>query len=77
MNRVPGLGDPYKKIFDTKTVKTISGRIIRIDQVPEYGFGLQMRLTLYVDKKEIVPIYLGPVFYLLEPSASKTFQIGR
>jgi len=76
INRAPGLGDPYKKIFDSKTIKTISGQVIKIDQVPEFGFGLQMRLTVFVDKKDIVPVYLGPAFYLVGPWQAKHFKLG-
>jgi sporulation protein YlmC with PRC-barrel domain len=68
--------DPYKKIFDSKTIKTISGQVIRIDQVPEFGFGLQMRLTVFIDKKEILAVYLGPAFYLLGPWQAKHFKLG-
>ena len=68
--------DPYKKIFDSKTIKTISGQVIKIDQVPEYGFGLQMRLTVFIGKKEILPVYLGPAFYLVGPWQAKQFRLG-
>jgi sporulation protein YlmC with PRC-barrel domain len=76
INRVPGIGDPYKKIFDPKTVKTISGQVIKIDQVPEFRFGLQMRLTVFIDKKDIVPVYLGPAYYLVDPQQAKHFKLG-
>jgi sporulation protein YlmC with PRC-barrel domain len=68
--------DPYKKIFDSKTIKTISGQVIKIDQVPEYGFGLQMRLTVFIDKSEILPVYLGPAFYLVGPWQATQFKLG-
>jgi sporulation protein YlmC with PRC-barrel domain len=80
----PGLGirptkgteDPYKEIFDPKTIRTISGQVIKIDQVPEFGFGLQMRLTVFVDKKEILPVLLGPAFYIVSPRQTKHFKLG-
>jgi len=68
--------DPYKKIFDSKTIKTISGHVIKIDQVPEFGFGLQMRLTVLIDKKEILLVYLGPAFYLVGNWQAKHFKLG-
>jgi sporulation protein YlmC with PRC-barrel domain len=68
--------DPYKKLFDSKTIKTISGQVIKIDQVPEFGFGLQMRLTVFIDKKEILPVYLGPAFYIVGPWQAKHFKLG-
>ncbi len=76
IDRVPGIGDPYKKIFDPKTVKTISGQVIKIDQVLEFRFGLQMRLTVYVDEKDIVPVYLGPAYYLVGPQQVRQFKLG-
>lgn len=72
----PGTEDPYKEIFDPKTIKTISGQVIKIDQVPEFGFGLQMRLTVFVDKKEILPVLLGPAFYIVSPRQTKHFKLG-
>ncbi len=72
----PGTGDPYKKLFDPKTIKTISGEVIKIDQVPEFGFGLQMRLTVFIDKKEILPVYLGPAYYIVGPWQAKQFKSG-
>ena len=72
----PGAEDPYKKIFDPKTMKTISGQVIRIDQVREFGFGLQMRLTVFIDTKEILPVFLGPAFYIVGPEQAKHFKLG-
>jgi hypothetical protein len=68
--------DYYKKIFDFKTIKTISGQVIKVDQVPEAGFGMDMRLTVIIDKKEILPVYLGPVLYIVGPDQAKPFNIG-
>jgi sporulation protein YlmC with PRC-barrel domain len=76
MHPGPGREDPYKKIFDSKTIKTISGPVIKVDQVPEPGFGMEMRLTVFVDKKEVLPVYLGPAFYIVSPEQAKDFKIG-
>jgi sporulation protein YlmC with PRC-barrel domain len=67
---------PYKKIFDSKTIKTISGQVIKVDQVPEPGFGMEIRLTVFVDKKEVLPVYLGPAFYIVGPGQAKHFKLG-
>ena len=72
----PGREDPYKKIFDSKTIKTISGQVIKVDQVPEPGFGMEMRLTVFIDKKEVLPVYLGPTFYIVGPGQAKHFKLG-
>ena len=68
--------DPYGKIFDAKTIKTLSGQVIKVDQVPDPGFGLEMRLTVLIDKKEILPVYLGPAFYIVGTERANPFKIG-
>ena len=73
---VPGAEDPYKKIFDSKTIKTVSGEVIKIDQVPEFGFGLQMQLSVLIDKREVLPVYLGPAFYIVGPWQAQHFKLG-
>ena len=72
----PGREDPYKKIFDSKTIKTISGQVIKVDRVPEPGFGMEMRITVFTDKKEVLPVYLGPAFYIVGSEQAKHFKIG-
>ena len=72
----PGREDPYKKIFDSKTIKTISAQVIKVDQVPEPRFGMEMRLTVFTDKKEVLPVYLGPAFYIVGSEQTKHFKIG-
>lgn len=72
----PGRGDPYEKIFDSKTIKTISGQVIKVDQVPEPGLEMEMRLTVFIDKKEVLPVYLGPSFYIVGSEQAKRFKIG-
>jgi sporulation protein YlmC with PRC-barrel domain len=72
----PGREDPYKKIFNSKTIKTISGQVIKVDQVPEPGFGMEVRLTVFIDKKEVLPVYLGPALYIVGPGQAKHFKIG-
>ena len=72
----PGREDPYKKIFDSKTIKTISGQVIKVDRVPEPGFGMEMRMTVFTDKKEVLPVYLGPAFYIVGSEQAKHFKIG-
>jgi sporulation protein YlmC with PRC-barrel domain len=68
--------DPYKTLFDAHTMKTISGHVIKIDQVPEFAYGLQMRVTVLTDKKEVLPVYLGPAFYVAGPWQAKHLTLG-
>ncbi len=68
--------DPYTKIFDSKTIKTISGEVIKVDHVPDPGFGMEMRLTVFIDKKEILPVYLGPTIYIQGFAQTRYFKRG-
>ena len=72
----PGREDPYKKLFDAKTITTISGQVIKVDRVPAPGVGMEMRLTILSDKKEILPVYLGPTFYVGGVERSRHFLLG-
>jgi len=47
-----------------------------MDKVPELGFGLQMRLTVFVNKNEILPVYLCHAFNLVDPWQAKHFKLG-
>jgi hypothetical protein len=68
--------EPFIEIFDSNTIKTISGQVIKIDRVIEPGFGMKIRLTVFIDKNKILPVYLGPVFYIIGSEISKDFKIG-
>jgi hypothetical protein len=37
------------------------------------AFDKEKRLTDFIDKKEVLPGYLGPAFYLVGPWQAKTF----
>jgi hypothetical protein len=76
INPVSRTEDPYKKLFDAHTMKTISGHVVKIDQVPEFTFGLQMRVTVLTDTKEFLPVYLGPAFYVEGPWQVKHLKLG-
>ena len=73
---VAGRDDPYKKDFDSKTIKTISGQVIKVSRDREPGMGMEMRLTVFTDKKEVLPVYLGPAFYIVGSEQAKPFKIG-
>jgi sporulation protein YlmC with PRC-barrel domain len=76
MHAGPAREDPYTKLFDPKTTRTISGEVIKVDHVPESGFGMDMRLTVFVTGKEILPVYLGPAFYIVGSEQGKYFKRG-
>ena len=37
---------------------------------------MEMRLTVFIDKKEVLPVYLGPAFYIVGSEQTKDFKIG-
>ena len=37
---------------------------------------MEMRLTVFIDKKEVLPVYLGPAFYIVGSEEANHFKIG-
>ena len=37
---------------------------------------MEIRLTVFIDKKEILPVTLGPAFYIVGPGQAKQFKLG-
>jgi sporulation protein YlmC with PRC-barrel domain len=72
----PGREDPDQKLFDAKTMKTITGQVIKIERIAEPGVGMIMRLTVLIDKKEVLPVYLGPAFYIGGAEQAHHFLLG-
>ena len=59
-----GMGSNYNRMYDPKTVETISGEIVSVDRMtPVKGMSYGVHLTLKTDK-ETVSIHLGPVWYI-------------
>ncbi len=77
----PGLAqqDPFAKIFDPKSIKNVTGQVIKVDHViPKSGIMSQMQIELiiYVGRKETVPVYLGPEWYIASPNRRNPFKSG-
>lgn len=66
----------YKKIFDSKTIKTITGKIIKTEMFPEPEIGRAIRLLIYTGKRDILPVYLGPARYIMNSARRKKFKSG-
>ncbi len=59
-----GMGTPYGKMYDTKTVETISGEVISVDKIkPMKGMSYGIHMTVKTDK-ETIPVHLGPEWYI-------------
>lgn len=59
-----GPGTPYNRMFETKSVDTVSGEVVNVDQiVPNKGMSRGVHLVLKTDK-ETLSVHLGPAWYL-------------
>jgi hypothetical protein len=59
-----GPGGQYARLYDPKTVETISGEVVKVDQVtPIRGMSGGVHLVVKTDKGD-VSVHLGPQWYL-------------
>ncbi len=57
-------GDPFSRMYNPKTVETLSGEVVSVDKSPSrrrMSYGVHLTLKT---EKETVPIHLGPGWYL-------------
>lgn len=60
----PAVGPHYKRMYDPKTVETISGEVVKVNRTPHpRGRSDSVHLILKTDKEEI-PVHLGPSWHL-------------
>jgi hypothetical protein len=59
-----GPGTQYNRMYDPKTVETISGEIIAVDRItPMKGMSGGVHMNVKTDK-ETISVQLGPSFYI-------------
>jgi hypothetical protein len=59
-----GMGSNYNRMYDPKTVETISGEVVSVDiMTPAKGMSYGVHLMLRTDK-DTVSIHLGPAWYI-------------
>jgi len=59
-----GMGAQYNRMYDVKTVESISGEIISVDTItPQKGMSHGVHLTVKTDK-ETISVHLGPSWYI-------------
>lgn len=59
-----GPGTQYNRMYDPKTVETISGEIIAVDRItPAKGMSGGVHMNVKTDK-ETISVHLGPGFYI-------------
>jgi hypothetical protein len=60
----PGAAPKYKRMFDPKTVETISGEVVQVKKISHRrraGYGVHL---IVKTEKEEIPVSLGPSWYL-------------
>jgi hypothetical protein len=53
----------YDRMYDPKTVGSVSGEVVSVDKITDRGTGYELRLTLKTAKETIL-VYLGPGWFL-------------
>jgi sporulation protein YlmC with PRC-barrel domain len=77
----PGLAqlDPFAKIFDPQSIKAINGEVVKVEHVvPKTGIvsQMQIKLIVFLNRKNVIPVYLGPVWYIIGPDRRIPFKSG-
>jgi sporulation protein YlmC with PRC-barrel domain len=68
--------DPNTEIFEPETITTIAGRLVKVEPVPEPGFGMTLQLLVYTAQKGIYRVYLGPTWYIAGAGPEKRLKAG-
>ena len=59
-----GPGTPYSKMYDPKTVETITGQVVKVDRItPLKAMAAGVHMTVKTDGEQI-SVHLGPGFYV-------------
>jgi hypothetical protein len=59
-----GMGSAYNRMYDPKTVETIKGEVLSVDQVtPAKGMRAGIHLMVKTDK-DTISVHLGPSWYI-------------
>ncbi len=59
-----GAGDPYSRLYNPKTVETLSGEVVSLEKfTPEKRMSYGVHFNLKTDQ-ETIPVHLGPSWYV-------------
>jgi hypothetical protein len=65
-----GPGGQYQKMYDPKTVETVTGVVKRVDEImPMKGMSYGVHLLLKSDSEEVA-VHLGPAWYVTNQDVS-------
>ena len=59
----PGGGSGYDRMYDPKTVETVSGEVVSVDRIADQGMDYGLSLTLKTAQEKIL-VYLGPGWFI-------------
>ncbi len=60
-----GAGTPYNRMYDPKTVESVSGEVQSVDRItPRKGMSYGVHLSVKTDKGETISVHLGPAWYI-------------
>jgi hypothetical protein len=66
-----GQGSAYDRLYDAKTVETVSGEITGVEKfAPVRGMSQGVRITLKTDQGATLPVHLGPEWYVDKQSVA-------
>jgi hypothetical protein len=59
-----GMGSPYARTYDVKTVETVSGTVVKIERItPMRGMSAGVHMILKTEAGDI-SVHLGPAWYI-------------
>lgn len=59
-----GPGTPYSRMYDPRTVETISGEVVSVDEItPMRGMNYGIHVTVKTEK-ETISVHLGPGWFI-------------
>ena len=68
-----------EKIIGSKVINVKGEALGKIEDLVvdiDTGFGMEVQLTVFIDKKEVLPVYLGPAFFILGTEQENYFKLG-
>jgi sporulation protein YlmC with PRC-barrel domain len=71
--------DVYAEVFDPKSIRTIRGQVLKVGRVRATSgkkSQMEIELVVYVDRKQVIPVYLGPVWFVGSSNRGIPFKPG-
>jgi hypothetical protein len=60
-----GRGGPYNRLYDPKTVETVTGDVVRVERMtPRVGMSQGVHVVLDTGGGKTIDVHLGPAWYI-------------